>query len=104
MATSCAAVIFSVIVPWSWALASILAPPHWAPALPLDWQMEGGPCREDEDLSAQCFSPLSSESGSSLENRYTNNTASLEGSAQHCGFVWWGSCVPLGGRFWRLSN
>lgn len=50
--------------------------------------------------------PLSSESGSSLENGDTNHTASLEGMPQLCGFVLWDSCVSLGdcGRFWRLND
>lgn len=75
MGTPCAAGTLSITVPWSWALALLLAPPHWAPSQPLHGK--GGHGRGD--ISALCFSSLSSESGSSLENGYTNHTASLEG-------------------------
>lgn len=43
------------------------------------WMGGGAACRGAKDLSALCFSLLSSESGSSLEDGYTNHTASLEG-------------------------
>lgn len=59
-----------------------------------------------KDVGALGFCPVSSESGSSLENEESNHTVSPEGLPRLCGFVPWGSRVSFGGggRVWRLSD
>lgn len=82
-----AAGVFPRTVPCNWTLTWLLATPHRAPVGTLDGAGGGGGFRGLKDLSAVCFSPLSSESGYALENGGTNHTASMEGSPPALWFV-----------------